>query len=117
MNTPSSPLFPLRVIHLDNGDTQQLSDLVQAGNYLEYYSSDDPSDASEVLVLDRENRPVRIEVQELTVIRCELQDEMPMDASTIKRLIEEARARQEAMKERRFTRRLVNWLRRRLPPR
>lgn len=117
LNIPSPPLFPLRVIHLDDGHTEQLDDLVEVGNYLEFYSSDNPSDASEMLVLDRENHPVRIDVHALAVIRCELQDKIPMDAATIKRLMEEARARQEAMKRGRFTNRLVNWLRRKLPPR
>ncbi len=112
------PLFPLRVIHLDIGETVELNDLDDVATYLEFYDSDDPEDSKDVLVLDREGRRVRVVVDELEVKRFELYDEPPLSEEEISRIMEEARrayeeeqrARREAW-ERSILYRFLRWLR------
>ncbi len=95
MKPTDQPLWPLRVIHLDDGLVVELNDLDDAGTYLEFYDSDDPKDSEEVLVLDRAGRRVRIVVDMLEVKRLELYDAPPLSEEEISRIIEEGRRRYE----------------------
>lgn len=96
----NQPLFPLKVIHLDDGLTVELNDLKEVGTHLEFYDSDDPEDRQEVLVLDREGRPVRIFVYALEVKRCELYDITSLSEEDITHVIEAARQKRiEAQKQ------------------
>ena len=87
MADPAEPHFPLRAVHLDNGIIEPLKDLRSAGAYLEFHSSDDPDDAVDMLILDSQNRPVRIVVDMFQVTVFELYDAEPLSEEEILLLV------------------------------
>lgn len=103
------PLFPLRIIHLDDGLMVELNNLKEVGSYLEFHDSDDPEDSKEVLVLDGARRRVRILVYAFEVKRCELYDTTPLSEEEITCLLKVARQAQIEAREQNVLRRLWKW--------
>ncbi|MCS6863304.1 MAG: hypothetical protein NZT92_23600 [Abditibacteriales bacterium] len=111
MKPIDQPLFPLKVIHLDDGLTVELNDLQEVGTYLEFYDSDGPEDSKEVLVLDRAGRRVRVFVDCLEVKRCTLYEADPLSEEEIASLVAEARQAQKKVHKQSLWGRFRKWFR------
>lgn len=67
------PRFPLTVIFHENNEIWTLLDVNEAACSLEWFDSDDEDEKAEVV--DKEGRPVRLKVQSLKVVICELRSD------------------------------------------
>jgi len=67
------PQFPITVTFHENGETWALSDLNDAACNLEWFDSDDEGEKADVV--DREGHPVRLKVQSLKIVVCELKND------------------------------------------
>lgn len=63
------PLFPLTIRFAD-GETQTVQDREDAACNLEWFDSDDPQEPAQVT--DSAGRSVRLKVERLAVVLCEL---------------------------------------------
>ena len=70
------PVSPLTV-HFDDGRTQTFTTLDGLACTLEWFDTHDPSDINtdeHGTVTDAEGRPVRLQVEQLKIVRCEVID-------------------------------------------
>lgn len=67
------PQFPITVTFHENDEIWTLLDLNDAACNLEWFDSDDEEEKAEVA--DSEGRPVRLKVQSLKIVVCELKND------------------------------------------
>lgn len=67
------PRFPITVRFHEDDETLTLLNLNDAACNLEWFDSDDEDEKAEVI--DSEGRPVRLKVQSLEVVICELKND------------------------------------------
>jgi hypothetical protein len=66
------PEYPLTVTFHESGEIWTLVDLDDAACNLEWFDSDDPEE--QAVVVDNKGRPVRLKIESLKVIKCELKE-------------------------------------------
>ncbi len=70
-----SPTFPLTVVW-DDGSIEVLQDIAEIETGLEWFDTDE-IDGGPVTVTDAEGRPVRLKVEALELLTCELVETPP----------------------------------------
>ena len=66
----SEPTYPLKVVFHEDGEVWEIADAEDAACNLEWFDSDDPEEKASVV--DSKGRPVRLKVEELSVVLCEI---------------------------------------------
>ena len=64
------PEFPIKVLFQEDGEEWMLNDEEDIAVNLEWFNSDDPEERA--IVTDNRGRPVRLKVEALDVLICEL---------------------------------------------
>ena len=86
-----APQYPLTV-RFDDGTSEVLDTPVEVAGTLEWFDTDDPSDTltdTHGTVIDAQGRPVRLKVEALEIVTCELMERTEQRAAAPKRQLSE----------------------------
>lgn len=110
MEQMDKPIFPLKIFWLDEDPivVEEYNDLESVVTDLEFFTSYYPG----VLVLDRENRPVRLVIYAFDVKCFELYDTTPLTQEEIAQIHREALQKLAEEREQGLLRRIIRWFKR-----
>ena len=68
-----SPEFPIKVTFLEDGDVWIFDNEEEMACSMEWFDSDDPEE--QTIVIDNQERPIRLKVQKLEIVCFELRNQ------------------------------------------